>query len=108
MDAFFDEAIVELFVRTGVAPADVDMLVVNVSLISPAPSLACRVVPRFGMREDVAAYSLSSMGCGAGLVALDLARNAMRPCGHGRCPCWPSWSRPSPSLPAGTPAPTGP
>ncbi|VAI41662.1 unnamed protein product [Triticum turgidum subsp. durum] len=78
MDAFFDEAIADLFVRTGMSPGDVDVLVVNVSLFSPAPSLASRVVRRFAMREDVAAYSLSGMGCGAGLVALDLARNAMR------------------------------
>ena len=78
MDAFFDDAIAELFRRSGFGPRDVDVLVVNVSLISPAPSLASRVVPRFGMQEDVLAYSLSGMGCGAGLVALDLARNAMR------------------------------
>ena len=78
MDAFFDEAIAELFARSGVAPRDVDVLVVNVSLLAPAPSLASRIVRRFGMREDVAEYNLSGMGCGAGLVALDLARNAMR------------------------------
>jgi 3-ketoacyl-CoA synthase len=78
MDAFFDAAIADLFLKTGLAPGDVDVLVVNVCMFSPAPSLASRIVRRFGMREDVAAYNLSGMGCSAGLVSLDLARNALR------------------------------
>ncbi|XP_047062722.1 3-ketoacyl-CoA synthase 12-like [Lolium rigidum] len=78
MDAFFDAAIFDLFQRTGIAPGDVDVLVVNVCMFSPGPSLASRIVRRFGMREDVAAYNLSGMGCSAGIVSLDLARNALR------------------------------
>uniref|UniRef100_A0ACD5UG12 Uncharacterized protein n=1 Tax=Avena sativa TaxID=4498 RepID=A0ACD5UG12_AVESA len=78
MDAFFDAAIAELFFKTGVAPADVDVLVVNVCMFSPAPSLASRIARRFGMRDDVAAYNLSGMGCSAGLVSLDIARNTLR------------------------------
>ncbi|KAI4973697.1 hypothetical protein ZWY2020_041478 [Hordeum vulgare] len=78
MDALFDEAIAELFLRSGFAPRDVDVLVVNVSLFAPAPSLASRIVRRFGMREDVAEYNLSGMGCSASLISLDLARRALR------------------------------
>ncbi|KAE8813449.1 3-ketoacyl-CoA synthase 12 [Hordeum vulgare] len=78
MDALFDEAIAELFLRSGFAPRDVDVLVVNVSLFAPTPSLASRIVRRFGMRENVAEYNLSGMGCSASLISLDLARRALR------------------------------
>jgi 3-ketoacyl-CoA synthase len=80
MDAFFDETISQLFARSAglFGPRDVDVLVVNVCMLSPAPSLASRIVARHGMRDDVAAYNLTGMGCSAGLVSLDLARNALR------------------------------
>uniref|UniRef100_A0A0E0KEE1 3-ketoacyl-CoA synthase n=1 Tax=Oryza punctata TaxID=4537 RepID=A0A0E0KEE1_ORYPU len=77
MEAFFGDSIAELFARTGFGPRDVDVLVVNVSMFSPDPSLASMIVHRYGMREDVAAYSLAGMGCSAGLISLDLARNAL-------------------------------
>jgi 3-ketoacyl-CoA synthase len=78
MDDFFHAAIADLFLKTGFGARDVDVLVVNVCMFSPAPSLASRIVSRFGMREDVAAFNLTGMGCSAGLVSLDLARKALR------------------------------
>ncbi|KAG2540412.1 hypothetical protein PVAP13_9NG551628 [Panicum virgatum] len=78
MDAFFHDAVAELFARTGLGPRDVDVLVVNVSTFHPAPSLASRIVREYGMRDDVASYNLSGMGCAGVLVAVDLARNALR------------------------------
>lgn len=76
MDAFFHGAVAELFARhtsLGLAPRDVDVLVVNVSTFHPAPSFASRIVRAHGMRDDVAAYNLSGMGC----AAVDLARSTM-------------------------------
>ncbi|XP_062220694.1 3-ketoacyl-CoA synthase 12-like [Phragmites australis] len=77
MDDFFGDAVAAVLARTGVAPRDVDLIILNVGSFSPAPSLVSRIVRRFDMREDVMAYNLSGMGCSAGLIAVDLARNVM-------------------------------
>ncbi|XP_062220917.1 3-ketoacyl-CoA synthase 12-like [Phragmites australis] len=77
MDDFFDDAVAAVLAKTGVKPRDVDLVVLNVGSFSPEPSLVSRIVRRFGMREDVMAYNLSGMGCSAGLIAVDLARNVM-------------------------------
>ncbi|KAF8691709.1 hypothetical protein HU200_040095 [Digitaria exilis] len=77
MDDFFSGAVADVLSRAGVSATDVDLVVLNVGSFSPEPSLVSRLVHRFGFREDVVAYNLSGMGCSAGLIAVDLARNAM-------------------------------
>uniref|UniRef100_A0A0A9D2V4 3-ketoacyl-CoA synthase n=1 Tax=Arundo donax TaxID=35708 RepID=A0A0A9D2V4_ARUDO len=77
MDDFFHDAVAAVLTKSGVAPRDVDLVVLNVGSFSPAPSLVSRIVRCFGMREDVMAYNLTGMGCSAGLIAVDLARNVM-------------------------------
>lgn len=78
MDAFFHGVIVELFARTvGLDLSDVDMLVVNVSTLHLVLPIASRIV-RTACARGIPVYNLSGMGCGAMLVARNLARNALR------------------------------
>ncbi|XP_037433990.1 probable NAD(P)H-dependent oxidoreductase 2 [Triticum dicoccoides] len=60
-----------------------------------------------GGMHDVAAYGLFGMGCGAAWSRSTRAQCDASTAGVHAGPRGP-WSRPSPSLPAGTPAPTGP
>ena len=64
--------------EAGVAPKDVDAVVVNCSLFNPTPSLSAMVVNHFKMRRDVVAYSLGGMGCSAGVIAIALAQELLQ------------------------------
>uniref|UniRef100_A0A5K1D739 3-ketoacyl-CoA synthase n=1 Tax=Nymphaea colorata TaxID=210225 RepID=A0A5K1D739_9MAGN len=78
MDAAFNQTLDDLFKRTNVQPADVDILVVNVSMLCTQPSLAARIMKRYKMREDLKVFNLSGMGCSASLISIDLVRNLFK------------------------------
>ncbi|KAJ6987020.1 hypothetical protein NC653_020290 [Populus alba x Populus x berolinensis] len=76
-DLIFD-TLDKLFAKTGISPSEIDILVVNVSLFSPAPSLTARVVNRYKMRSNVKPFNLSGMGCSASIVAIDLVQHLFK------------------------------
>jgi predicted naringenin-chalcone synthase len=63
--------------RTRTRPRDVDFLIVNCSMFCPTPSLCSSICQRFGMRSDIRTYNLGGMGCSAGLISLDLAKQLL-------------------------------
>ncbi|CAN6288484.1 unnamed protein product [Urochloa humidicola] len=68
-----------LFASTGVDPRrDVRLLVVNCSLFNPTPSLASMIINHYKMREDIKSFNLGGMGCSAGVIAVDLARDLLQ------------------------------
>lgn len=71
-------ALDELFAKTGIKPKDVGVLIVNCSLFNPTPSLTAMVVNHYKMRGNVKSINLGGMGCSAGVIAVDLARDLLQ------------------------------
>ncbi|KAA8530565.1 hypothetical protein F0562_005274 [Nyssa sinensis] len=71
-------AIDSLMKKTGIKPKDIDILIVNCSLFSPTPSLSAMVVNKYKLRSNIKSYNLSGMGCSAGLISIDLARDLLQ------------------------------
>ena len=75
----------QLLRKTHTHPRDIDILIVNCSLFNPTPSLSAMLVNRFHMKSSVRTYNLAGMGCSAGLIAIDLARDLLQCHPRSRC-----------------------
>ena len=71
-------AVDSLFKKTGLKPKDIDILIVNCSLFSPTPSLSAMVINKYKLRSNIKSFNLSGMGCSAGLISIDLARDLLQ------------------------------
>ncbi|GAB4861542.1 inositol polyphosphate kinase kcs1 [Ancistrocladus abbreviatus] len=67
-----------LFVKTGIKPEEIDILVVNCSLFNPTPSLSSMIVNHYKLKPSIKSYNLGGMGCSAGLISIDLAKHLLR------------------------------
>lgn len=68
----------KLFSNTRLKAKDVDILIVNCSLFSPTPSLSAMVVNKYKLRSNIKSFNLSGMGCSAGLISVDLAKDLLQ------------------------------
>ncbi|KAA8527686.1 hypothetical protein F0562_035445 [Nyssa sinensis] len=71
-------AIDQLLEKTGVKAKDIGILVVNCSLFNPTPSLSAMIVNHYKLRGNILSYNLGGMGCSAGLISIDLARQLLQ------------------------------
>ncbi|KAL6980171.1 3-ketoacyl-CoA synthase 11 [Sarracenia purpurea var. burkii] len=71
-------AIDELLVKTSVKPKDIGILIVNCSLFNPTPSLSAMIVNHYKLRGNIVSYNLGGMGCSAGLISIDLAKDLLQ------------------------------
>lgn len=71
-------AIDELFGKTSVKPKDIGILIVNCSLFNPTPSLSAMIVNHYKLRGNIKSYNLGGMGCSAGLISIDLAKDLLQ------------------------------
>lgn len=71
-------AVDQLLAKTGVKAKDIGILVVNCSLFNPTPSLSAMIVNHYKLRGNVISYNLGGMGCSAGLISIDLAKQLLQ------------------------------
>ncbi|GAB4851016.1 3-ketoacyl-CoA synthase 11 [Ancistrocladus abbreviatus] len=71
-------AIDELLEKTGVKAKDIGILVVNCSLFNPTPSLSAMIVNHYKLRGNIVSFNLGGMGCSAGLISIDLAKELLQ------------------------------
>lgn len=68
----------ELFAKTSLKPKDIGILIVNCSLFNPTPSLSAMVINHYKLRGNIISYNLGGMGCSAGLISIDLAKDLLQ------------------------------
>ncbi|KAI3459036.1 hypothetical protein Pfo_015699 [Paulownia fortunei] len=78
MEEFFIDTLDQLFQKTGVSPQEIDVLVVNVALLSSVPSLTSRIINHYKMRDDIKSFDLTGMGCSASLISINLVQNIFK------------------------------
>jgi 3-ketoacyl-CoA synthase len=71
-------AIEDLFAKTSIDPITIDIVVVNCSTFSPTPSMADMIMNKYKMRSGIRSIHLSGMGCSAGLISVELAKNLLK------------------------------
>ncbi|VVA31530.1 PREDICTED: 3-ketoacyl-CoA synthase [Prunus dulcis] len=71
-------ALDNLFANTNVKPKDIGILVVNCSLFNPTPSLSAMIVNKYKLRGNIRSFNLGGMGCSAGVIAVDLAKEMLQ------------------------------
>ncbi|GLJ20420.1 hypothetical protein SUGI_0370920 [Cryptomeria japonica] len=71
-------ALDNLFQKTGLKPKDIGILVVNCSLFNPTPSLSAMIVNKYKLRGNIRTFNLGGMGCSAGVIAIDLAKDMLQ------------------------------
>jgi 3-ketoacyl-CoA synthase len=76
-------AIDDLFAKTSIDPNTIDIVIVNCSGFSPTPSMPDMIMNKYKMRSDIRSIHLSGMGCSAGLVSVELAKNLLQAMPHG-------------------------
>ncbi|TKW20854.1 hypothetical protein SEVIR_4G117200v4 [Setaria viridis] len=68
----------DLFAKTGISPMAIDILVTNCTVFNPVPSLVDIIVNKYKLRGDIHNIHISGMGCSAGLISVEVAKNLLQ------------------------------
>ncbi|PIN04550.1 Very-long-chain 3-oxoacyl-CoA synthase [Handroanthus impetiginosus] len=78
MEEFFIDTLDQLFLKSGVSPQEIDVLLLNVAMLASVPSLTSLIINRYKMRDDIKSFNLTGMGCSGGLISINLVENIFK------------------------------
>lgn len=70
-------AVDDLLAATKIKTKDIKVLVVNCGILNPTPSLSAMVINHYKLRHNISSFNLGGMGCAAGVIAIDLAKDLL-------------------------------
>ncbi|XP_022753668.1 3-ketoacyl-CoA synthase 15 [Durio zibethinus] len=70
-------AIGDLLAATKIKPKDIGILVTNSGVLNTTPSLSSMVINHYKLKHNIQSFNLGGMGCAAGIIAIDLARDLL-------------------------------
>ncbi|CAN6913019.1 unnamed protein product [Brassica oleracea] len=70
-------AIDELLEATKINVKHIKILVLNCGVLNTTPSLSAMVINHYKLRHNTESYNLGGMGCSAGIIAVDLAKDLL-------------------------------
>ncbi|KAH7572474.1 hypothetical protein ACOSP7_015644 [Xanthoceras sorbifolium] len=73
----FFGAIDDLLAATKIRPKDIKILVVNCGVLNTTPSLSAMIINHYKLRHNINSFNLGGMGCAAGIIAIDLAKDLL-------------------------------
>ncbi|KAK1549947.1 hypothetical protein Q3G72_011005 [Acer saccharum] len=73
----FFGAIDDLLAATQIRPKDIKILVVNCGVLNTTPSLSSMIINHYKLRHNINSFNLGGMGCAAGIIAIDLAKDLL-------------------------------
>jgi len=71
-------AVKDILNKASVSPRQVGIVITNSSLFNTTPSLSAMIMNHFKMGSNTINYNLGGMGCSAGVIAVDLARQMLQ------------------------------
>ncbi|KAF3509435.1 hypothetical protein F2Q69_00004433 [Brassica cretica] len=72
------DAIDNLLTNTKVNTREIGIIILNSSTFNPTPSLSAMVVNKYKLRSNIKSINLGGMGCSAGVIAIDLAKDLLQ------------------------------
>ncbi|XP_059634540.1 3-ketoacyl-CoA synthase 10-like [Cornus florida] len=70
-------AVDDLLAATRIQAKDIKILIVNCGVLNTTPSLSAMVINHYKLSHKIHSFNLGGMGCAAGLIAIDLARDLL-------------------------------